>query len=100
MEDLFPIILACTVALLIWGLSTFVAGLLRNEKGKLAQRLAGTSGTTGAATTGTSIVVQSETEGLSPLLGKSRFVVGLHRQLTHAYPDASVEKFILTSLGA
>lgn len=99
MEDIFPILVAVCVALLAWGGWALVSQLLKNEKGKLNQRLAGTSGSTGSVTASTSIVVASETEGLSPLLGRSRLMVALHRQLTHAYPDASLEKFLLLSAG-
>src|SRR5690348_17034741 len=99
MEDIFPILVAVCVALLVWAVWAAVSNLLKNEKGKLNQRLTGASGSTGSVTTATSIVVASETEGLSPLLGRSRLMVALHRQLTHAYPDASLTKFLALSAG-
>jgi tight adherence protein B len=99
MQEYFPILLAVTVALFVWAVLLVISNLVKNEKGKLAERLAGTSGSTGSATPATSIVVASETQGLSPLLGKSAFIRALHRQLTHAYPEASLMKFLALSAG-
>jgi tight adherence protein B len=99
MEQYFPIIVALTVALAVWALSAFVVNLVKNEKRKLNERLAGTSGTTGAATAATSIVVASETAGMLPVLAKNAFMRSLYRQLSHAYPEARLEKFLALSAG-
>src|SRR3954451_14420879 len=99
MEEYFPIIVALTVALTVWALAAFVINLVKNEKRKLNERLSGTSGTTGAATAATSIVVASETAGMLPVLAKNAFMRGLYRQLTHAYPEARLEKFLALSAG-
>jgi tight adherence protein B len=98
MEDLFPILVALCVTMLVWGLTALVLGIVRNEKRTLAGRLAGTSGTTGAVTAATSIVV-AETPGLHPLLARYALMRGIHRQLAHAYPEASLVKFLGLSAG-
>jgi tight adherence protein B len=99
MEEYFPIIVALTVALVVWAIVAVIVNLVKNEKKKLAQRLAGTSGETGAATPATSIVVASETAGMLPVLAKNAFMRSLNRQLTHAYPDARLERFLMLSVG-
>ena len=98
MEELFPIVVALSVAMLAWGLGTLVMGLMKGEKRKLTERLAGTSGAGGVAGTSASIVVQSETEGMPAFLAKSALMRALHRQLTHAYPETSLLKFLGLSM--
>jgi tight adherence protein B len=99
MDDIFPILVAVTVAMLVWGLTVLVINLVKNERRKLTERLSGTSGTTGASTTAASIVVQSDTAGLPPLLAASAMMRALHRQLIHAYPEASLVRFLGLSAG-
>lgn len=99
MDDFFPILVAAAVALLVWGVTVLVINIVKNERGKLSERLSGTSGTTGASNIAASIVVQSDTEGLSPLLAKSALMRALHRQLIHAYPEASLVRFLGLSAG-
>src|SRR4051794_13952074 len=99
MEQYFPIIVAVSVGMFVWGLAVWIAGLVKNERRKLADRLAGTSGSTGSATPATSIVVQSETEGLSPLLASYSLVRAINRKLHHAYPEASFYRFIALAFG-
>jgi tight adherence protein B len=96
--ELFPIVLAACVALFAWGAAMLVRDWLHKDQRKLAQRLAGTSGTTGAPTgTAASIVIQDRPEGLPPFLANSAFIKGLYRHLIHAYPDASMAKFLVIS---
>jgi tight adherence protein B len=98
MELFFPIILAASVAMLVWALTIFVTGLVKNEKRKLSERLTGASGSTGAANIATSIVVQPQTEGLHPALARFPVMRALHRRLVHAYPQASLVRFLTLSL--
>lgn len=93
MEDLFPIFVAVAAALFVWAISVFIVNVVRNERGKLAQRLAGTSGSRGALSP-TSIVVADDNEGLPPALGRFQYFRNLNRQLNHAYPDASLVRFL------
>ena len=48
MEEFFPILVALTVAFLAWGVTALVMGLVRGDRRKLAERLSGTSASTGA----------------------------------------------------
>lgn len=97
MEDLFPILCAVTVTLLVWGTSLVVLHLVKNEKRKLSERLSGTSGSTGAAPAAASIVVQSDTQGLPPFLARIKLMRALNRELVHAYPEASLVRFLALS---
>jgi tight adherence protein B len=99
MEQYFPILLAVTVALFVWAISVTVVNVLKSEKRKLAQRLSGTGALSGGSAVAASIVMQSDDEGLSPLLARSAFMRALHRQLVHAYPDASLTRFLALSAG-
>src|SRR5438105_4269859 len=106
MEELFPILVALTVAMLAWGIVSLVMGLLDRERRKLAERLSGKGGGVGggragggASAGGTSIVTHAEADGLPPVLARFGIMRGLHRQLVHAYPDTSVVKFLGLSAG-
>jgi tight adherence protein B len=99
MEEYFPIIVAVSVGMFVWGITVWIVTLVKNEKRKLSERLTGTSGSTGSTTPATSIVVQSETEGLSPMMANSALMRALNRKLHHAYPDASLMKFLSLSAG-
>lgn len=98
MEEYFPILVAVAAALFIWAIAVFIVNMVRNDRAKLAQRLAGVSGSTGAAATAASIVVANDDEGLSPLLARFGYFRDLNRRLNHAYPDASLTKFLLIVL--
>jgi tight adherence protein B len=106
MEELFPILVAATVAMFAWGVVSLVMGLLDRERRKLAERLSGKGGTTGRSrgggegAAGPSIVVaHAEVDGLPRALARFAFMRGLQRQLQHAYPDTSVVKFLGVSFG-
>jgi tight adherence protein B len=98
MEEYFPIIVAAAAALLAWGLGALIVGLVKNEKRKLSERLTGASGVSGAATVAASIVVQPENQDLPRLLARSAFMRALNRRLVHAYPEASLVKFLIVSV--
>jgi tight adherence protein B len=97
--EFFPILVAVCVALFAWGVAMLVRDWLHKDQRKLAKRLAGTSGSTGAPAGATSIVIQDRPEGLPPFLANSALIRSLYRQLIHAYPDASMVKFLCVSAG-
>lgn len=107
MEQVFPILVALTVAMLAWGIVSLIMGLLDRERRKLAERLSGKGGAGGgkrprgdaSGGAGTSIVTHAEPEGLPRALARFAVMRGLHRQLVHAYPDTSVVKFLGLSAG-
>lgn len=94
MEEYFPILVLLSVTMLVWGLIALCLGAFKGDKKKLSERLAGTSGSVGAPTTATSIVMQAEGEGIPPFLAGSRLMRAIHRHLVHAYPEASLLKFL------
>src|SRR5437899_5244667 len=99
MEELFPILVALCVASFAWGLCALVLGILNGEKRKLTERLSGTSGSTGAAAVASSIVTQTQAKTMPAMLAKSALMRSVHRQLLHAYPEASLVKFLMLSAG-
>lgn len=99
MEELFPIIVAVAVALFVWAVSAFIINLVRNERGRLAQRLSGVSGSTGETSQAASIVVAADNEGLPTALANIGYFRNLNRRLHHAYPDASITKFLTLVFG-
>jgi tight adherence protein B len=99
MEELFPIVVAVCVALFAWGICALLMGLLKSEKRKLTERLAGTSGSTGAATAATSIVMQAHVKAMPALLARSALMRSINQQLLHAYPEASFVRFLGISAG-
>jgi len=99
MEELFPILVALCVALFAWGLCALVLGIVNGEKRKLTERLSGTSGSTGTGHVASSIVTQTQAKTMPAILAKSALMRSVHRQLLHAYPDASLAKFLALSAG-
>src|SRR5258706_4035946 len=99
MEELFPIVVAVCVALFAWGICALLMGFLKSEKRKLTERLAGTSGSTGAATAATSIVMQAHVKAMPALLARSALMRAINQQLLHAYPEASFVRFLGISVG-
>ncbi len=95
-ESLFPIIIAVLAAIVAWGLGVLVVNIIKGERRKLSHRLAGTSGSTGASASSaaSSIVFAADDEGLPLALAGISFFRGLNRQLVHAYPEASLVKFL------
>jgi tight adherence protein B len=98
-QDLLPILVALCVALFAWSASMIVRDWLRKDQRKLAKRLAGTSGSSGAVSPAASIVIQDVPDGLPVFLANSRVIRKLYRHLIHAYPDASMAKFLAVCLG-
>ena len=98
-QEMFPILIAACVALLVWGVTALVRDWLHKDQRKLARRLAGTSGSVGASKSSTSIVLQDHPEGLPPFLATNSLIRSLHRHLMHAYPDSSLVKFLCISCG-
>jgi tight adherence protein B len=99
MEELFPILVALCVAMFAWGVCALVLGVIKGDKRKLTERLSGTSGSTGAGATAASIVMQQQAKAMPAILARSAFMRAIHRQLVHAYPEASLVKFLGLSGG-
>ena len=98
-QEMFPILIAACVTLLVWGVTALARDWLHKDQRKLARRLAGTSGSVGASKSSTSVVIQDHPEGLPPFLATNGLIRSLHRHLLHAYPDSSLVKFLCISCG-
>src|SRR4051812_6913026 len=102
---LIPILVACAVACLVWGVSALVGGAGAGERRKLQQRLSeardGQSGGLGGGSGGLakSIVVQSSVKGIPEALARQPFIQALNRRLQQGYPDSSLGKFLSIALG-
>src|SRR4051812_46699476 len=104
MEEIFPILLALTVAAFAWGITALVLGAVKGERQRLTERLTGTSGTTGgpAASSGpggASRVAHAGSDHLPPALARFAVMRSLQRQLVHAFPEMSVTRFLGLSAG-
>jgi len=98
-ETLFSIVIAACVAIAAWVITMVVVNVVKGERRKLSQRLAGTSGSTGfASQAATSIVHESEEEGLPTALARFTIFRRMHRNLVHAYPNASLVKYLTISV--
>ncbi len=74
MEQYFPIILAVCVALLAFAIAKVVTNLVKDDKRKLAERLSGTTGSTGVFSpraAATQITLHTDAEGV-PAEGVAR----------------------------
>jgi tight adherence protein B len=102
MEEWFPIIIAATVAAFAWAAWTLAVGLFGKDKRKLANRLSAAGGGGGGSSSPSSpasILVAADAEGLPPFLAKLALARALNRQLVHAYPEASLVRFLAVSAG-
>jgi len=91
-----PILVAVTVALLVFGSAQVASFLADGEKRKLKQRLSANDRPgASAGLTNRSITIQQSSPGA---LGNIRLVAKLSRTLLQAYPDASVARFMALCL--
>jgi len=104
MEEIFPILLALTVAAFAWGVTALVLGATQGDRRKLTERLTGTSGSAGSpagpsGAGGSSRVAHSGADHLPPVLARLAVMRSLQRQLVHAFPEVSVARFLGLSAG-
>jgi tight adherence protein B len=104
MEELFPILLALTVAFFAWGITALVMGAVNGERRKLTERLAGTSGSAGGPASssgvgGTSRLAHAGADQMPRALARFAVMRSLQRQLVHAFPEMSVTRFLGLSAG-
>lgn len=100
---LLPFAAAGSVALLVWWIAVWAAGMMRGEKRKLKERLGTeTSAPRSASGEVLSIDLQGGREVVPEFLARKPIIQELQRRLTQAHPDTSLRKFLLvvTGLGA
>jgi len=95
MDGLFPILIALAVALAAFAAWQLWQSVFNNEKRKLSERLSSEGRFTDtAAGEQKSITVNNEAHGLSAVLTRLALFEGLHRSLIHAWPTATVSRFL------
>jgi tight adherence protein B len=101
MNDLlFPILVAVTVVLFVWGIGQILGGLT-DEKKKLAQRLSGEGKSSGGFDPSTLTVVRRQTviSGVSGVLARVPLMESLALKITRTWPSFSLAKFAFVSIG-
>ena len=94
---LLPILVAASVALVVFGATRVTVALADGEKRRLQQRLA-TDQRGGSSNVNRSITVQQhELGGISGALTQTSLFGGLNRLLLHAFPDMTLSRFLLVA---
>ena len=95
MEFLFPILIAATVSLFIWGIFKAIFG---NEKSKrVTERLVGDGKAYRPAGQVQSIVLETEMTALGKALSQKSFFQKVQRQLEVNYPRTKLSRFVMTA---
>jgi tight adherence protein B len=96
---LFPILIAAAVMLLIWSVARLAAGGPERQKRKLAERLSTEGRHDGRPETEVRpITLRLEVVGLPPFLADQPFIQALNRRVVQAFPNTSLQKFLMISL--
>ncbi len=98
---LLPALVACSVALLVYGAAQVTAALTNGDRRKLQQRLASDvgNGTTTSSSVRSAVLTQQEHDILAGALARFSFFDGLQRRLVHAYPETTLTRFLLVVAG-
>src|SRR5215203_229705 len=100
MDLLLPILIAATVALLIWGVTRLFTDGTKRERKRLAERLS-TEGKADPLENGNRpITRQLEVVGLPPALARQPFIQALNRHLLLAMPGTSLARFLTLAVTA
>ncbi|HYO09405.1 MAG TPA: type II secretion system F family protein [Tepidisphaeraceae bacterium] len=99
MESMYlPIMIAAAVALLVWGVSAAIKGVMAGEKRRLQQRLTSEErGGGGGASSQLPLSItrdSKEATGASAMLVRWQPLDGLHRMVVQAYPNGTVTLFV------
>lgn len=97
---LVPILVAASVALLVFTGAQVTVALSNGEKRKLQQRLATDSHGSGTFTARSAIVQQEETDAISLLLAQVSLFKSIERKLVHAFPETPLSRFMSIIAGA
>jgi tight adherence protein B len=93
------ILIAASVAALVFALSQVAASLLNADRRKLQERLVSSS-TQDSGYIRRSIIMQNEVEGLARRFANVPGVAELHRRLLQGYPNLSLERFLGIAVAA
>jgi tight adherence protein B len=92
---LFPILIAGSVALVVWWAAQLLGELLSADRKKLKERLSDISLSDPIQARRNSIVVQMEAGGVSHALAQFRIFQKLYRDLLQAWPGVSLVQFLI-----
>lgn len=93
---LLPILVALTVALVVFAAAQFTAALTNGEKRRLHARLSSDGVTAAASAVVRSITLhQEELSGFGGALIRFSFFDSLHRTVLHAFPEMPFNRFLL-----
>jgi tight adherence protein B len=94
---LFPILIAATVALLVWGVGQVIGSILGRHRRRVTQRLSSDGQTPRAEQQRSSILIQSDQTAFARALTRKGFFQRVQRHLAVVWPSISVSKFVVIS---
>lgn len=96
---LLPMMVAISVALLVFAAAQVTAALTNGEKRKLTARLTSDGQSSGASAVSRSITIQQQELGsIGTILVRMSFFHTLSRTVLHAYPEMPFSRFILITV--
>jgi tight adherence protein B len=96
MESLIPLLIAASVALLVWFVSGVTRALNNVEKRKLQERLsADVKSESGDSSSRSAITAQSAVNGLSATLVRIEIFERMNRRVIQAFPNVTIAQFLL-----
>ena len=95
MDFIFPILIAATVALFIWGICR--ASFTNDKDKRVTERLAGDGKVYRPAGAVQTLVLETEMTALGKALSQKSFFQKVHRQLEVVYPRTKLSTFVITA---
>jgi tight adherence protein B len=101
---LFPILVAATVALLVWGVAQVVAAGTSRARRRVAERLGGDGGRNARPgqerSSSSSILIHADQTAFARALTRKGFFQRVQRRLAVVWPSVTVSKFVVISASA
>jgi tight adherence protein B len=96
----FPIVIALTIGLLVWGIAQVVGGLMDSDRRKIQERLSSDAGTQVHQVAASQMVRKAvEVKGFSSNLAQMPILKRVAKNLAQTWPEVSLAKFCGASLG-
>ncbi|HZL35714.1 MAG TPA: type II secretion system F family protein [Tepidisphaeraceae bacterium] len=93
---LLPALAAAAVGLLVWWAVVLLSALTSGKR-KLVQRLNNESGSQASKTNQLSAILPEDATAVPEFLARKPFIQTLRRKLSHAYPNTTLQKFLIIS---
>src|SRR5688572_22017106 len=95
---LLPILIASTVAMLVWGMCRLFVGTATVQRRRLHERLSTeVRADSQLSAPGLRLTQHLEVRGVPAFLARSGLIQALHRRLVQAYPDQTLGRFLFKS---